>query len=271
MSDAPRRPSHPNRTTPAREQSPVPTRLPPETTLLCESCGYDIESLPHAGNCPECGRAIATSLPAARPGSPWQHHPSLRSLLTTWLDTLRKPRQVFDAINLDKGPRRLLGLTLLASSALVVTAAYFFLRGRTARDFVPVDSTLIALAWAYSAGTITLAALVLLTLIENRGIRFWGPRKGWRITPAVADVVCAHASVGWLLGAVLAIAGHALGLFFLGLANRHNLGIFRGPFQLAPITLPALGFLAGMIGFEVLVYVGMSRMKFANRERPPEP
>lgn len=54
-----------------------------EYELLCERCGYSLEGLPCGGACPECGRAIAESLPQRRLGSPWQQHPGVAGWLKT--------------------------------------------------------------------------------------------------------------------------------------------------------------------------------------------
>ena len=69
------------------------TAHPDEFEVLCERCGYVVEGLQASGNCPECGLVVEESLPEARPGSPWQQGPSVRSwLLTVWRVCLQPRR-----------------------------------------------------------------------------------------------------------------------------------------------------------------------------------
>src|SRR5690349_18965049 len=92
----------------------------PPPALLCESCGYPIHALPEAGNCPECGRAIATSLPSARRGSAWQQRPGLTSLVATDVEALRRPAALFDSIRIEsRGGPGLLAIHILAAALLI--------------------------------------------------------------------------------------------------------------------------------------------------------
>lgn len=250
----------------------MPKRVPDEFTLLCESCGYDIESLPDDAACPECGRAKRDSLPASRPGTPWQQRPSF--MLRTWQDTLSHPRQTFDAASVTRNDTHSLSWGSFVAASfifffghwLVITIAV--LATNPDRFDRTIGPSIFSLPILLMVAVFAALPLAFLTFIEEMGIRFWGPRRGWRITPTVARVICDHASVGWVLGSVLAVAGQIVGLFLLYLTSRYNVGDFRGPMQLAPITLPALGLIAGMLTFEMLVYIGMGRMKYANRQRP---
>lgn len=102
--------------------------------------------------------------------------------------------------------------------------------------------------------------LVILTWIEHRGIRFFGARRGWRVTPAVATVVCAHASVGWLVGSLLLL---------LTFASEPMLRIIGGPVTIdgGRMVLGSFGagaLFAGLMWFEILVFLGARRCRFAN-------
>lgn len=128
---------------------------------------------------------------------------------------------------------------------------------------------LIALVMLFF-GTMALIYVILASLsgIEWLGIQFFGSRRGWRITPDIARVICAHATVGWLIGGALVLVGSVIGAGLLRLTMSHDVGVFRGPMMLAPIWMPVAGFFVGLLVFESLAYIGMHRMRFANRERP---
>ncbi|MEZ6234703.1 MAG: hypothetical protein R3B68_10990 [Phycisphaerales bacterium] len=179
---------------------------------------------------------------------------------------LRRPRSTFDRVSVETGASDLQSWTI--SHASIVLGVLWLLGVVLSGQVEPGTELMLAVFFLYVIAVLSFASLAFLTAIEQRGIRFWGPRRGWRITPAIAKVICAHASVGWLVGSVLAVAGHALGWVLSDMTNHGNYGILRGPMQLAPISLPAIALIAGMLHFEILVYIGMTRMKFANRPRP---
>lgn len=179
---------------------------------------------------------------------------------------LRRPRSTFDRVSPKTGASDLRSGTI--SHASIVLGVLWLLGMFTSSRLSWDAEALLALLFMYFIIVLSFASFEVLTVIEQHGIRFWGPRRGWRITPAIAKVICAHASVGWLVGSVLAVVGHALGWVLSDMTNHGNYGILRGPMQLAPISLPAIALIAGMLHFEILVYIGMTRMKFANRPRP---
>src|SRR5690606_13045482 len=60
--------------------------IPAPTDLLCESCGYTLNGLPHDGNCPECGTPVAKStVQSGRDHTPWESGGSF--ILTSTLVT----------------------------------------------------------------------------------------------------------------------------------------------------------------------------------------
>src|SRR5688572_22403275 len=61
-------------------------------TLLCEGCGYPLETIPQEGSCPECGRLIKSSLASARTGSAWQRRPGIGSWFATAWRVLARPK-----------------------------------------------------------------------------------------------------------------------------------------------------------------------------------
>src|SRR5205085_2944938 len=58
--------------------------------------------LPITGNCPECGKAIAESLPSARVGSAWQQHRNIYALACTLAQTVRHPWLSWRLIQIDR-------------------------------------------------------------------------------------------------------------------------------------------------------------------------
>ena len=229
--------------------------------LLCEGCGYEIGGLPTGGACPECGRAVAKSLPSARRGSPWQQRMSLFYLAETNWAALRRPHELFASVR----PRWRTGAALLAvncvMAAMMLVAPWsgvFIgdpLRGAAARG----DAS--AALWVVPLQVLGVSALLAgLTALEWAGIQLVAKHRGWRLLPAAAWEVCAHASVGWVLMG---------GLMWLSLAVWLNVSLFvpgirMGRDGVLMFGVPAFGLAAGLLVFEWLVWVGARACRFAN-------
>ncbi|MFI4896500.1 MAG: hypothetical protein ACIARR_01600 [Phycisphaerales bacterium JB059] len=211
-----------------------------EFTLLCERCGYVIEGLDTGGACPECGKAIAESLPERRVGTAWQAGRSPSSLVRTWARSVRQPRRTLDLIRIDGGD----GRSLARWTALVA---------------LPLWPVVMLLIW-----------------IEARGIQYFGARRGFRITPDLAWSVCGHGSVGWAIAAV----GFWLGASLIGWGVGQSVEYSTDPAydpvfasRLIGVGIGAGGLLmlTGFVFFEVFAWLGLRRCRFANRVRPGEP
>ena len=253
--------------------------------LLCERCGYPLSGLEGEPVCPECGLAVTESMPERRVGTAWQRGASVRAYLRTAIETLVRRRATFHDLRLVVNGRMRWLLVIhfaLATIAPVVSWVVFHARfgsgmvvwyqrsmpqmGGMAAD---VDAFAVPRTWAavaIGAGVVPLLLLVL-TWIETRGVRFFGKRRGWRVTGPIAWSVCAHAGIGWVIGS-LVYALSPLAVIWL-----------RPVYDLFPATTgvrvateaatwaPIAAFVVGMLAFESLVYVGIRACRYANEPR----
>lgn len=247
----------------------MPSTVPTAThdDLLCERCGYRIQGLPHDGPCPECGRPIRSSLPDARAGSPWQQEGGIGAAIETALGVLKSPRAAFSQISIRGRPDAPLLAGNIAAAAFLIALGTWVAILRDlwmSEGRLDMGSLLGAAAFAIVFGGYG-AVIVLhaLTAIEHRGIRFFGARRGWRITPSVATSICSHASVGWVIAGAMVLLGVLVGMWSEAAAADCPAWL-REALLSAPRTAPAAGFLAGLFVFEMLVYIGVRRCRFAN-------
>ncbi len=248
-----------------------PRHLDPQT-LLCESCGYILDGLPHAPDshlpappapdavCPECGTPVRESLPgSSRPGSPWQQDPRWRTLGQTAVETLLRPSRMFRIMSIGNAA----DIFTLASrygaiaSTLMAFAGFYVMGFR----FWPIGN--IQRMWLLLFGCFSMASMMVLAFlvwVEFCGIRFFGRQRGWRITRRVAAAVCAHACVGWVLG--------AFGMVAVSLVYTSNWAVSASPVARLLVTwrplMLVLPFFAGLLTFETLVYIGVRRCRYAN-------
>lgn len=262
----------------------VATTTPPNplshasTALLCESCGYPIGDLPTASACPECARPISDSLPAARPGSPWQNAAGLRRGFVAWLDTairlVRAPRHLFASIRISPGgSNRLLFINLYLAGLLAgapwVGVLWFDPTRGSAEGPILLLRVPILIIYAAAFAMLFWA----LTRVECFGIEFISRRRGWRLLPAAARQICAHASYGWILAALLLDVGLGLSQL-LPVAGQQVSGrtatveVLNAILSLLPGAPPLLSFFLGLFAFEWLVYLGVRACRWANLSQP---
>lgn len=232
--------------------------------LLCEDCGYQLDGLPRSASCPECGRALEASHPDGRVGSRWQQRPGFVSWLATCWAVLRHPKGVWSEIKVES--RRSVALMLINFAVGSALATIGIALGGA--QFRPASAVYMLVFYV-----VAFDLLLLLTLIESVGIRTFAKRRKWRVTRRVADAVCGHASVGWILaGLGLALGWHAaqfvevekVASWIVGVAGQRYV---PGRDELAAVILIAVmggGLMVGLLTFEWLVFFGVRRMKFAN-------
>lgn len=253
-----------------------------EYELLCERCGYSIEGLPRETNCPECGKPVVESVPEARPGTAWQQGPSFRSWLATIAGSLCSPRATARSVRIE--PQRAASLhwtnvTVAAGLVTLVPASIYAIQSARGEAPYPLPAwtwpwegtplswlgvILMLLVW----WTAMLIVLAFLTDVEAWGIRTFGRIHGRRITRTVARTITAHATAGWVVAAGFVSAGFLVGLLAYELAMHRNVEPFRGTLMLAPIWMPTILGLIGLLAFETIVYVGVLNCGYANRTRP---
>ncbi len=253
-----------------------------DRALLCESCGYPLAGLDvtedSSAACPECGTPARESLPARRTGSPWQRAASAGAWWETHKGTLRRPGERFRTMRVEpRSGSRLLATTLPIAGLLLIAPWTGTLIGdpiRSARGSGPW-----AVAGAYMLvvplqACVVALGLLALTWVEYKGIRFFARRRGWRLLPDAAWQICAHASAGWIVGALVPLL--AMAVLWAAPGGRPSLldrllsrggGIGFSSFTTGDavlLTVVGAAYVAGMFAFELLVYAGVRRCRFAN-------
>lgn len=242
-----------------------------EYTLLCEGCGYPLGDLYEEGACPECGRPIRSSLALARQGSAWQRSPSTFAWLATGWGVLRRPGRTFESIRVGAGEsRRLAFINSVLSSLIMISLPIvrMFLSRHpivpwTPWRFRPLQDPLVV-PMLIAVVMLTTASILLMTWIESAGVRFFGQRRGKRITPAIAWNVCSHATYGWVIGALLFTLGWSAVDISLYLSRELSGPSLWARYGDGVALLPAAGLFVGMMLFEYRVYQGIAKCRFAN-------
>lgn len=229
---------------------------PGPDAFLCEACGYDLTGLGLEGACPECGTPAERSDPARRVGTPAQLGGGIGAILRTDLLMLRS-RSAWDRVRIVPRRRAAPFLVNCTIAAAIIGAMLLapgpLTPGGARRSY--------AIAFAGNAFIL----LIVLTLIEHAGVRFFGRQRRWRVSRAVADAVCVHASVGWIIAALLfGVGWHAGQRLTLEPLLVLPEPLFGGIALTWAAILPIAGFLLGLLAFEILVYLGVRRLRFAN-------
>ncbi|MEM8756202.1 MAG: zinc ribbon domain-containing protein [Planctomycetota bacterium] len=240
----------------------MPADRPDLDSILCGRCGYPLDEVLGEPACPECGRLISESIPAYRTGSPWQRHPGVAGWLATAAAMVRW-QHLFDRVT-PRPERRLLALNLVLAGTLVAM-------GYLVPD-VQRAGALPGPGWGGVLGAfllllpIAVTGLWMLTAIEAAGLRFFGDRRGGRVTRPIAQVVVAHASFGWVVAGALSLVGGWLGQTVLYVPVDRVTGGWLIDVLRPHVLVGGLGFFLGLVIFETLSYLGLTRCRFANPE-----
>ncbi len=187
------------------------------------------------------------------------------SLLATNYRAIRKTRELFESVRIDvPSGIGLIVVNLLAAALCIVAPWAGVLVGDPLRG---AGRTAAGTAlWSISLEVLLVALLLFsLTMIEWAGIQALARFRGWRLTPAAAWQVCAHASVGWPVTAITSWLGLIawINISSLGLAPRGPAG------DLASWIIPVAWVLLGVVIFELLVLNGLKRCRYANAPTDP--
>ncbi len=106
------------------------------------------------------------------------------------------------------------------------------------------------------------SGIVALTYIEALGVTYFSRRRGWRVPWKLAERLVCYASIGWVPAAI--IMGITMGFYADGRLDRWMSGLLGvwGPWQSLEL-LVLIGAVA-LLGFEMLVWVGVRQTRYAN-------
>jgi hypothetical protein len=253
-----------------------PDREKPSEDVLCERCGYPLESVIPGAACPECGADAEQSDPARRSGTAWQRNRSVGAFVRTLGSVARHPVRAFDRIDPGRGPRGLIAANGIAAGSIagLCLAAVLVpdLVAGSARSYPgwlpwPGDARLAMTLLLVAIPVVVAGAVVLLSVMEAQGLRMIAWRHGYRFGHRLSLTVVAHAGVGWVVAALFA---GPFGAGALAAWNARWSFSVLGMWINAPLVsgvIAVFGTLLGFLAFETLAWVGLRRCRFANTPR----
>ncbi len=197
------------------------TTPPMDRPPMCESCGYNLTTLPLGARCPECGDTVLSSLgPETRPGAPWETRSSIGRFAAwrrTLAETLRRPSDFGRTLQISTAARAHRGFLLMHLPAIFVLGGIGLI-GNVARMAGPGEIT-DDLPMSALIGCIFGCACVLGTIVVTLAIAtiagLWhGYRSKRNLLPASMQAACYLATylLFWeLFGAATACGAIALG------------------------------------------------------------
>ena len=226
----------------------------PGPDTLCEACGYSLKGLSPDGGCPECGLAIEASSPSHRDGPTWHVHPGPRAAFEIATGVLLNPNGFFRRMRVDgtNVNARLFLLMTVTGIGLIwfAMAKLLFLLGGFVLPTALVEGMLIG------------SLLLVLSYIEALGVVYFSRRRGWRVPVKLAERVVCYSAIGWV-PAVFVMAWVVLKVMDGSLDRwmQSLLGAWEAWQSMALLVLIAA---VAMMGFEVLVWLGVRQVKYAN-------
>ena len=199
--------------------------------------------------------AVGASDPVHRGGLPWQDRQTPGAWLATAGRVAASPRDSFRKMRVG-GSNAAARLFMLTVAMLVGVGWGLFAWAVEGRP--PV------VAWAL--GMVAAKSTVLLTYVETLGVAGFSRRRGWRVPFALAERVACYAAVGWVLVAFIfaqIIALMNMGYFSMAAAGR--LGSWNADYGLFAWMF---SFAVALLGFEVLVWIGIRQVRYANGRDP---
>ncbi|MCA9277506.1 MAG: hypothetical protein H6815_01810 [Phycisphaeraceae bacterium] len=239
----------------------------PDLPRLCERCGYDVDSLSKDQVCPECG----SSVDGVRTGSAWQQQPSLGSWLKTNTAVVLHPLRTFSNIIPEHArSTRLLWINSFVTALCFAVIPMLPGPSRSGLRTWLTHSSSTRIEFVVSGAVLVLGTLAVagLSHAESLGFRLIGKRRKWRITPDVARSIVSHASIGWLIFAVVTIGLMIVANQIADNALRHGSGEKRLYLMFMPVEAALLGAGLSLLCFETLAYIGLLRCRYANGHSP---
>ena len=229
----------------------------------CEGCGYTLEGLVRDDVCPECGLAVAMSLPRDRVGTPWQQRAGFGSLVRTWW-LLMTDDACWREMRIDRqGRRRFVGWVRALVYGVLFVAAVGFVLVETGGQVHAGALTYLALAMVVMMFSVEIVQRVYGVVVCGGGwLKSLLSSRGESREEATHQQVVDHASVGMLIAPLFLAASVVcltLGIVLEGPTG--SMTILRVMFWIAGV-IGALGMVIGVMLFELAYRRGWRVMRY---------
>ncbi|MCB9850498.1 MAG: hypothetical protein H6817_07300 [Phycisphaerales bacterium] len=233
--------------------------------IFCYGCGYHLIGLPLGGNCPECGREIATSMPSTRRLPPWAQARGiarLRAWRNTAMDAATR-MEFYRGLAVDRSAER--AMSFAAVNALIAglvcgTTSVFVpaIRDRYSESFAELASAAVLLTLVVAVALVWCMLGLLLVM-----------RFSCRRSPS-ATLIAACYSSAWLPPAacvtMFAIHVPGIGLGWISSQIEHSMVLFTIKSLHAQVTLLHLFVFAWVVVIVLPVALGIRQTVRAIRE-----